>query len=97
MDTEKQTRIIRYLVEKLTKLQQEKEVFDALVAELREKDQMVGIPDRIHRLRNSPEVKTRIAEYFRRLDSLIFDTEELPDRALQELIQRLGLAEDKSN
>jgi uncharacterized protein YdcH (DUF465 family) len=97
MDAEKQERIIRYMVEKITKLQAEEEVFRLFVQELREKDQMVGIQERIHRIRNSQELKDRVAAYFRSLDSLIHGTEELPDRALQELIQRLKLPGDKTN
>lgn len=97
MDADKQTRIMKFLIEKLTKLQQEEEVFRLFVKELHEQDQMVGIPERIHRIRNSQELKDRVAAYFRNMDSLILGTEELPDRALQELIQQLRLPEGKPN
>jgi hypothetical protein len=97
MEGDKQKRIIEHLVEKLTKLHQEKEVFDLFVKELREQDQMVGIPDRLHRIRNSSELKKRVKAYFQNLDFLILGTEKIPDHALRELIQRLQLDEGESN
>jgi hypothetical protein len=97
LDADKQERIVKFLIEKLTKLQQEEEVFRLFVKELREKDQMVGILERLHRIRTSQEVKGRVAAYFRNLDSLILDTEGLSDRALRELIQQLRLDEGESN
>lgn len=97
MDDDRHLRIIKFLIEKLTKLQQEDEVFRRFVKELQEQEQMVGIPERIHRIRNSQEIKDRAAAYFRSLDSLILGTEKLPDHALQELIQRLRLHEGESN
>ena len=96
-DSERQLNIIKFLVEKVTKLQREQEVFRLFVEELREKDQMVGIPDRIHRIRNSRKLKDRCAAYFRNLDSYVFGTEKLPDHVLQELIQLLRLDEGESN
>jgi hypothetical protein len=97
VDSDKHIRIIQHLIEKLTKLQQEKEVFDLFVKELREQDQMVGIPDRIHRIRSSPELKKRVKAYFENLDSLVFGIEELPDHVRRELIQQLRLDEGESN
>lgn len=97
MDAEGQMRLIKYLIEKLTKLQREDEVFRMFVDELRDQDQMVGIPDRLHKIRNSQELKDRVAVYFRSLDSLILGTEELPDHVRRELIQQLRLGGGESN
>jgi hypothetical protein len=97
VDSDRHVRIIRFLIEKLTKLNQEEQVFQLFVKELREKDGMVGIPDRIHRIRNSPELKKRVKAYFENLDSLVLGKEELPDHALRELIQQLQLNEGEPN
>lgn len=96
MDAEKQQRIIRYLVEKLAKLHRESLVNEEFQRDLKENEGRVGILEDLHRIRKLPRIQEAYDHYFQSLHSLI-SGEELPDQALQELIQRLGLSEGKPN
>lgn len=96
MDAERQQRIIRHLVQKLATLYREMLVFEEFQKELKENEGRVGILEDLNRIRSSPETQGKYDAYFQSLDSLISE-EKIPDQALQELIRRLGLNEDKPN
>lgn len=97
MDIEKQMRIIRYLVETLTKCNRENLVYQRFVQELKDKGRMGTLED-LNRIRRSEDVQTAQDTYFHSLDGLIAEANGgIEDHLLRELIRQLRLETGKSN
>ncbi len=97
MDAEKQKRIIRYLVETLTKCNRENLVYERFVQELKDGGR-VGILEDLHRIRRSEEIQSAQDTYFRSLDALIAEANgEIKDQVLRDLIRQQRLGKDIVN
>jgi len=67
---QKQEELIRFLVQDRAKCKREQLVFDKFVQELKDEGR-VGIPDQLHKIRNSHEIQAAYAATFASLDAIV--------------------------
>jgi hypothetical protein len=89
MDTEKQKRVIQFLMADLSKCKREQLVFEQFVRELKDEGRL-GIVEQLHRIRNSPRIQEAHAATYKSLDSIVSSAlGEMPLDQAEKLIQHI--------
>jgi tellurite resistance protein len=96
-DEQKQQRLIRYLVETLTKRNRENLVYQRFVQKLKDEGRL-GILEDLDKIRRSEDIRKAQEAYFQSLNALIAEANgEIEDHVLREIILTLQLDTGESN
>ncbi len=89
MDTEKQKRVIQFLMSDWSKCKREQLVFDQFVQELKDEGRL-GIMEQLNKIRQSDRIQEAHAATYKSLDSIVSSAlGEMPLDQAEKLIQHI--------